>query len=70
MSQTKPYIEKHPADPAISEHEVQNTPQQPVKWYRSTFYNAIILGICNFCAPGIWGAMVRPTIITLSLIHI
>lgn len=28
-----------------------------VKWYRSTFYNAIILGICNFCAPGIWGAM-------------
>ncbi|KFZ24281.1 hypothetical protein V502_01240 [Pseudogymnoascus sp. VKM F-4520 (FW-2644)] len=29
----------------------------PVKWYRSTFYNALILGICNFLAPGIWGAM-------------
>ncbi|OQE12958.1 hypothetical protein PENFLA_c058G10132 [Penicillium flavigenum] len=28
-----------------------------VKWYRSTFYNAFILGICNFLAPGIWGAM-------------
>lgn len=28
-----------------------------VKWYRSTFYNALILGICNFLAPGIWGAM-------------
>jgi MFS family permease len=27
------------------------------KWYRSTFYNALILGICNFLAPGIWGAM-------------
>ncbi|KAL8824330.1 MAG: hypothetical protein Q9191_005128 [Dirinaria sp. TL-2023a] len=27
------------------------------KWYRSTFYNALILGICNFMAPGIWGAM-------------
>lgn len=28
-----------------------------VKWYRSTFYNATILGLCNFAAPGIWGAM-------------
>lgn len=27
------------------------------KWNRSTFYNALILGICNFLAPGIWGAM-------------
>jgi MFS family permease len=27
------------------------------KWYRSTFYNALILGICNLLAPGIWGAM-------------
>ena len=46
-------------------HSVSETPSeqnQPitkrkVKWYRSTLYNAIILGICNFCAPGIWGAM-------------
>ncbi|KAJ5232664.1 hypothetical protein N7468_005620 [Penicillium chermesinum] len=30
---------------------------RPVKWYRSTFYNALILGLCNFLAPGIWGAM-------------
>lgn len=29
----------------------------PVKWYRSTFYNMTILGLCNFAAPGIWGAM-------------
>ncbi|KAL1957862.1 hypothetical protein VTO42DRAFT_5427 [Malbranchea cinnamomea] len=28
-----------------------------VRWYRSTFYNALILGICNLLAPGIWGAM-------------
>ena len=28
-----------------------------VKWYRSTFYNALILGLCNFLAPGLWGAM-------------
>lgn len=28
-----------------------------VKWYRSTFFNMTILGLCNFSAPGIWGAM-------------
>jgi hypothetical protein len=27
------------------------------KWYRSTFFNMTILGLCNFSAPGIWGAM-------------
>ncbi|KAF2088961.1 DUF895 domain membrane protein [Saccharata proteae CBS 121410] len=27
------------------------------KWYRSTLYNALILGLCNLLAPGIWGAM-------------
>ncbi|KAL1622722.1 hypothetical protein SLS54_004741 [Diplodia seriata] len=27
------------------------------KWYRSTIYNAVILGVCNLLAPGIWGAM-------------
>ncbi|KAJ7659241.1 major facilitator superfamily transporter [Mycena polygramma] len=31
--------------------------QHPVKWYRSTFYNMTILGLCNLAAPGIWGAM-------------
>ncbi|KAI1634105.1 major facilitator superfamily transporter [Biscogniauxia mediterranea] len=29
----------------------------PVRWYRSTFYNMTILGLCNLAAPGIWGAM-------------
>ncbi|CAK49032.1 uncharacterized protein An09g01110 [Aspergillus niger] len=28
-----------------------------VKWYRSTTYNALVLGLCNFLAPGIWTAM-------------
>lgn len=28
-----------------------------VKWYRSTFFNITILGLCNFAAPGIWTAM-------------
>lgn len=37
--------------PAWSAERVQ------VKWYRSTFYNITILGLCNFAAPGIWSAM-------------
>lgn len=28
-----------------------------MKWYHSTLFNAIILGLCNLMAPGIWGAM-------------
>lgn len=31
--------------------------ENAVKWYRSTFYNMTILGLCNLAAPGIWGAM-------------
>ncbi|KAI0849146.1 major facilitator superfamily domain-containing protein [Daldinia vernicosa] len=36
-----------------------DTEQKPikVKWYRSVFYNATILGLCSFAAPGLWGAM-------------
>ncbi|CAI7605985.1 hypothetical protein N7533_012385 [Penicillium manginii] len=48
-----------PTDAELS-HDSSNPPtvtNQKVKWYRSTFYNALILGICNFLAPGIWGAM-------------
>ncbi|KAF8851350.1 hypothetical protein BDZ45DRAFT_730959 [Acephala macrosclerotiorum] len=44
-----------------SDNEAQPVTHQPPvikpKWYRSTFYNALILGVCNFLAPGIWGAM-------------
>ena len=50
-------------DPHISDEEVPNptytsrTAQYQVTWYRSTFFNALILGVCNFLAPGIWNAM-------------
>lgn len=27
------------------------------KWYRTPIYNATILGMCSFAAPGLWGAM-------------
>ncbi|KAI8677178.1 hypothetical protein LRP88_09794 [Fusarium phalaenopsidis] len=33
------------------------TERVQVKWYRSTLYNATILGLCSFAAPGLWGAM-------------
>jgi hypothetical protein len=33
------------------------TDSQIVRWYRSTFFNITVLGLCNFSAPGIWGAM-------------
>ena len=56
MEQAEPYLDKDFAGTAVSEGMPSGT-KYPVKWYRSTFYNALILGICNFCAPGIWGAM-------------
>ncbi|RMZ83878.1 hypothetical protein DV737_g1518, partial [Chaetothyriales sp. CBS 132003] len=45
---------KHPELQDVRESSVK---KHPVRWYRSTFYNATILGLCNFSAPGIWGAM-------------
>ncbi|RDW85259.1 putative DUF895 membrane protein-2 [Coleophoma cylindrospora] len=38
-------------------HQEIPPPIRKPKWNHSTFYNALILGICNFLAPGIWGAM-------------
>ncbi|RMZ80404.1 hypothetical protein DV738_g2892, partial [Chaetothyriales sp. CBS 135597] len=46
--------QKHPELQDVREADVQ---KHPVRWYRSTLYNATILGLCNFAAPGIWGAM-------------
>ncbi|KAF3762195.1 hypothetical protein M406DRAFT_72215 [Cryphonectria parasitica EP155] len=47
------------AEPQVS--SVDDNGERPVvpevKWYRSTFYNITILGLCNFAAPGIWTAM-------------
>lgn len=49
-------------DNTVSRHnEVEAEPPKselhPVKWYRSTFWNMTVLGLCNLAAPGIWGAM-------------
>ncbi|CAO2647102.1 Nn.00g080240.m01.CDS01 [Neocucurbitaria sp. VM-36] len=42
---------------SASKHHGGERRDYPVKWYRSTFFNMTILGLCNFSAPGIWGAM-------------
>ncbi|KAK5125905.1 hypothetical protein LTR08_005027 [Meristemomyces frigidus] len=57
MSETNPGNEKRPEETVEDQDQDRVTQTHPVKWYRSTFYNAAILGLCNFCAPGIWGAM-------------
>ncbi|KIW62385.1 hypothetical protein PV04_10565 [Phialophora macrospora] len=54
MSRPTAVITKHPELQDVRESSVQ---KHPVRWHRSTFYNATILGLCNFSAPGIWGAM-------------
>lgn len=49
------------AKPKTAQADVAELPGQslPVKphWYRSTFFNATVLGIASLCSPGIWGAM-------------
>ncbi|KAI1061080.1 hypothetical protein LB507_009994 [Fusarium sp. FIESC RH6] len=46
---------KH-TDDAISIEASRQTFPKP-KWYRSPIYNATILGLCSFAAPGLWSAM-------------
>jgi MFS family permease len=55
QSDTKQYDVQSKSDDTPSETHA-TAPIRP-KWNRSSLYNAVILGICNFCAPGIWGAM-------------
>ncbi|KAI0729071.1 major facilitator superfamily domain-containing protein [Fomitopsis betulina] len=37
--------------------DISNQKRVKPRWYRSTIYNALILGLCNLLAPGIWNAM-------------
>ena len=45
------------SDTQVRQQEQDVPPEPRVAWYRSPWYNALILGLCNFLAPGIWGAM-------------
>lgn len=59
MSESDPGSEKYQIESQVAESTTNgiSSKRHKVKWYRSTYYNAIILGLCNFCCPGIWGAM-------------
>ncbi|PWY87399.1 DUF895 domain membrane protein [Aspergillus heteromorphus CBS 117.55] len=56
-------FEKQPVstDEELADTSGPPTPIEPqkhkVKWNHSTTYNALVLGLCNFLAPGIWTAM-------------
>lgn len=52
-----PKEEQHPGMCYTMQKQTSANGLLSVKWYRSTFFNMTILGLCNFCAPGIWGAM-------------
>jgi hypothetical protein len=58
MAQEGPNIEKSVVDPQVDYSPASRVPSSTkrvrVKWYRSTWYNAVMLGLANFCAPGIW----------------
>ncbi|KAK3669257.1 hypothetical protein LTR78_010864 [Recurvomyces mirabilis] len=57
MAQVEPYLKQDLLMERTVTDQVAKHQKYPVEWYRSTFYNALVLGLCNFCAPGIWGAM-------------
>lgn len=55
-----PNIEQSDKNPGALPKRTTSQPlsnSHAVKWYRSPFYNATILGMCSFAAPGLWGAM-------------
>lgn len=39
----------------ISELSVDST--GPYRWYRGVFFQATVVGLCAFAAPGLWNAM-------------
>lgn len=57
MSADAAELQLKKAEPISAHTEAAYRPQVKVVWYRSSFFAAIILGLCNFCAPGLWGAM-------------
>ncbi|PWY89233.1 DUF895 domain membrane protein [Aspergillus heteromorphus CBS 117.55] len=43
----------------MSTHEIENGAEVPVKrvWYRTSLFNACVIGAVGFLAPGLWNAM-------------
>ena len=63
VSQTVAGSDHSPADHEksfVDQSEIDertNPNDEKRRWYRTPFFNLTILGLCNFAAPGIWGAM-------------
>lgn len=49
-------VEKETAVVDVSDDHSE-TPE-PRRWYRSTLFNAFVIGLVGFIAPGLWNAMV------------
>lgn len=39
------------------EEDTVEVPNAKYKWYRGVFFNATIVGVAAFAAPGLWSAM-------------
>jgi hypothetical protein len=40
-----------------SEDTTPSDSEVPYRWYRGVFFQATIVGLCAFAAPGLWNAM-------------
>ncbi|KUJ17650.1 DUF895 domain membrane protein [Mollisia scopiformis] len=50
--------ESPPLASAIQDNlETPHRSRYPISFYRSTLFQILVVGICAFCAPGIWSAM-------------
>ena len=52
MANQDPSVEKSAFEAQVDESNSNSSAEgkrYKVKWYRSTYYNAVILGLCNFC---------------------
>ncbi|KDN52779.1 hypothetical protein K437DRAFT_148006 [Tilletiaria anomala UBC 951] len=55
-SSTSHRQDEHTKDAVSSAPSGSLSPKKPV-FYRSTFFQATVLGICSFLAPGLWGGL-------------
>lgn len=44
-------------DPVPSDNGVPQTIDSPYSWRRGVFFNATVVGLAAFAAPGLWNAM-------------
>ncbi|KAJ4293542.1 hypothetical protein N0V90_008825 [Kalmusia sp. IMI 367209] len=54
-----PDVAKHPSleDTSLPTSNAPSTHEVPRKWYRSSLFNAFVIGGVGFMAPGLWNAM-------------